>query len=94
MNKCKECGSYAINVGRCGRDDSDPDLCDVCYWRVRYERSQAIVAKLLQGIDVAVQKLLCVELERSIREVPEIVKACDRQALQILQEAAEEARRP
>ena len=40
MNKCKECGSYAINVGRRGRDDSDPDLCDVCYWRVRAEQLQ------------------------------------------------------
>ena len=43
MNKCKECGSYAINPGRRGRDDSDLDLCDVCYWRVRAERLQAIV---------------------------------------------------
>jgi outer membrane murein-binding lipoprotein Lpp len=58
------------------------------------DRLQAIVDRLLQGIDFAAQKLLCVELERSIREVPEIVKACDRQALQILREAAEKARKP
>lgn len=35
MNKCTECGSYAINHHRHGRDGSDSELCDVCYWRVR-----------------------------------------------------------
>jgi hypothetical protein len=29
------CGSYAINHQHHGRDGSDPDLCDVCYWRKR-----------------------------------------------------------
>ncbi len=37
MNKCTECGSYAINHHCHGRDGSDPELCDVCYWRVRAE---------------------------------------------------------
>lgn len=35
MNKCEQCGSYAINHHCHGRDGSDPDLCDVCYWRKR-----------------------------------------------------------
>lgn len=36
MRGCKQCGSYATNPGRHGRDDcSDLDLCDVCYWRKR-----------------------------------------------------------
>lgn len=35
MNNCIMCGSYAINHHRHGRDRSDPDLCDVCYWRKR-----------------------------------------------------------
>lgn len=39
MQKCK-CGSYAINHGSHGRDGSDGDLCDVCYWRVRVDRSK------------------------------------------------------
>lgn len=30
-----ECGSYAINHHSHGRDGSDGDLCDVCYWRKR-----------------------------------------------------------
>lgn len=32
--KCK-CGSYAINPNLHGRDNTDLDLCDVCYWRKR-----------------------------------------------------------
>lgn len=31
--KCKNCDSYAINQHLHGRDGSNPDLCDVCYWR-------------------------------------------------------------
>ena len=35
MKSCEECGSYAINHHCHGRDGSDGDLCDVCYWRKR-----------------------------------------------------------
>lgn len=35
MRNCSKCGSYAINHHLHGRDGSDPDLCDVCYWRGR-----------------------------------------------------------
>ena len=37
MNRCKKphCGSWAINHHSHGRDGSDDDLCDVCYWRKR-----------------------------------------------------------
>ncbi len=34
MQQCK-CGSYAINQALHGRDTTDLDLCDVCYWRKR-----------------------------------------------------------
>ena len=37
MKACK-CGSYAINHNCHGRDGSDDDLCDVCYWRKRAEQ--------------------------------------------------------
>jgi hypothetical protein len=50
---CKNCGSYAINHHCHGRDGSDPDLCDVCYWRVRAER--------LRKIEAAAQNLLVVK---------------------------------
>ena len=39
MNRCK-CGSFAINHNRHGRDGSDPDLCDVCYWRKRADDAE------------------------------------------------------
>jgi hypothetical protein len=35
MTQCIICGSYAINHKLHGRDGSDEDLCDVCYWRKR-----------------------------------------------------------
>lgn len=32
MNSCKNCGSMAINDGKCQREKGvDLDLCDVCY---------------------------------------------------------------
>ena len=43
--KCKKCGSRAINEHLHGRKKGvDLDLCDVCYWRKRYEE--------LKGIDI------------------------------------------
>ena len=40
MKKCSCCGSYAVNPGRSGRDESsDLDLCDVCYWRKRADNT-------------------------------------------------------
>jgi hypothetical protein len=39
--QCKQCGSYAINHHDHGRDGSDSDLCDVCYWRHRHDRLSA-----------------------------------------------------
>lgn len=39
ITKCTRCRSERINPGINGRDfNSDLGLCDVCYWRVRYER--------------------------------------------------------
>lgn len=43
MSACTRCGSFAINPGRHGRDDSDLDLCDVCFWRRRAERRLTIL---------------------------------------------------
>lgn len=53
MSQCKRCGSYAINHHAHGRDGSDPDLCDVCYWRSRAEQLNAVPVEargdMLQG---------------------------------------------
>lgn len=35
MTRCIKCGSFAINHNFHGRDGTDGDLCDVCYWRKR-----------------------------------------------------------
>lgn len=35
--QCNKCRSWAINHHSHGRDGSDGDLCDVCYWRKRAE---------------------------------------------------------
>ena len=37
--RCSRCGSYAINPHLHGRDEKDLDLCDVCYWRKRYDEA-------------------------------------------------------
>ena len=53
MNKCTECGSCAINHHCHGRDGSDPELCDVCYWRVRatdYATLEAECARLKNSL--------------------------------------------
>ena len=47
MQQCKQCGSYAINHHEHGRDGSDKDLCDVCYWRQRHDRLSTVSARYL-----------------------------------------------
>lgn len=49
---CKQCGSYAINHNLHGRDGSDPDLCDVCYWRKRAE-STSLDSALLDALNAS-----------------------------------------
>ena len=57
MNECKRCGSHAINHHCHGRDGTEPELCDVCYWRKRAEKYQQIAVlahdELLRGNDDA-----------------------------------------
>ena len=45
MSQCKECGSFAINHKLHGRDGSDGDLCDVCYWRKRAQTAVQFTAQ-------------------------------------------------
>lgn len=47
---CKQCGSFAINHHSHGRDGSDGDLCDVCFWRKRAGALEAQVAALTIAI--------------------------------------------
>lgn len=45
MSGCKTCGSHAINHNLHGRDGSDADLCDVCYWRKRATVSSKLTSR-------------------------------------------------
>jgi hypothetical protein len=45
--KCKLCGSYAINPGHHDRPEFDKnidnDLCDVCFWKVRANKLKTVL---------------------------------------------------
>lgn len=43
---CIRCRSQAINSHLHGRDGSDTDLCDVCYWRKRFEAREEELCRL------------------------------------------------
>ena len=46
---CKRCFSYAINHHAHGRDGSDPDLCDVCFWRKRADDKTTLLDWLFEN---------------------------------------------
>ena len=50
MNKCKRCGSYAINPQHHGRDNTDLDLCDVCFWRNRAEHYRICLVEVRERL--------------------------------------------
>ena len=47
---CRRCGSYAINHKAHGRDGSDADLCDVCYWRKRAVLASPLPDDLIEQV--------------------------------------------
>ena len=57
MNSCIRCYSFAINHHSHGRDGSDPDLCDVCYWRKRAEEAIMERDQALEKIRLAANAL-------------------------------------
>lgn len=50
---CKRCGSFAINHNHHGRDGTDAELCDVCYWRNRYSELESRIAEVSAQYDRA-----------------------------------------
>lgn len=49
MKTCKRCGSHAINPNRHGRESGQLlDLCDVCYWRAKYETLTELTKNILK----------------------------------------------
>ena len=57
MSKQCTCGSFAINSNRHGRDATNTDLCDVCYWRTRAEVAEQQAAQYKETL-LAVNNLL------------------------------------
>lgn len=55
---CRICHSYAISPGHHGRPDFseqvDHDLCDVCFYRTRFEAKRAAVDTLIDKLVDAV----------------------------------------
>lgn len=51
MTACAVCGSHAINHHCHGRDGSDPELCDVCYWRTRAKVHKEALDEWLKKTD-------------------------------------------
>jgi hypothetical protein len=58
MGKCKRCYSCAINHHCHGRDGSEPELCDVCFWRSRAELATATLKTIrFIAIDADIRQL-------------------------------------
>ena len=56
MNQCT-CGSWAINPNKNGRDDSNLDLCDVCFWRDKFTESKAREDKMAAALQSVNERL-------------------------------------
>lgn len=70
---CNLCGSHAINYSLHGRDGSFPDVCDVCYWRVRYEDRAAEIVRLRAEVN---------RLRNHIADLADPAQAAYKRALQ------------
>lgn len=56
IKKCKVCGSFAINHHLHGRDGSDDELCDVCFW-VKRAKSHDELVQMNQELLAALEAL-------------------------------------
>lgn len=77
MKKCKVCGSYAINHQSHGRDGSELELCDVCYWRKKYDEEVKHRLKKSPELEGYTQRkiFICVHCEGIYADLP--VSQCD-----------------
>ncbi|MFT0534000.1 hypothetical protein ACMHYJ_14400 [Castellaniella hirudinis] len=72
MKACEKCGSYAINPGRHGRDNTDQGLCDVCFWRKRAAEKERSLAETQRQIIEAAERR---GYERAIAECAQVARA-------------------
>jgi len=76
MAQCIRCGSHAINHHAHGRDGSDRELCDVCYWRRRAEQPVARKPLTDEQIDLEIQ--LEVDPVATYRKLHNFARAIER----------------
>lgn len=57
IKKCKVCGSFAINHHLHGRDGSDDELCDVCFW-VKRAKSHDELVQMNQELLAALESVI------------------------------------
>ena len=83
MISCKRCFSYAINIHSHGRDGTEKELCDVCYWRNLAEIRLAYIRQLETDVDVLKPRVK--RLEESLSEIESAMKqpASNRRLMQI-----------
>jgi hypothetical protein len=61
MISCKRCFSYAINHHSHGRDGTEKELCDVCYWRQLAEIRLAYLQQLEKELKQAQNRIKWLE---------------------------------
>ena len=90
-NQCHQCGSYAINHQHHGRDGSEPDLCDVCFWHSRHDQLKAELDRLRDvQILLNTERALVEQLEERLDEARELLAV----ASEIIHEQAIHIDRP
>ena len=57
ITHCRECGSPEINHNLHSRDGSEPELCDVCFWRSKALKYKHIIQETSQQIMNLMNKL-------------------------------------
>ena len=72
-NNCKNCGSYAINHHLHGRDGSDPDVCDVCYWRKRSIKLRLAIQALRERVEMVLNNSFHPEYKLGMHEALRII---------------------
>jgi len=75
MISCKRCFSYAINHHSHGRDGTEKELCDVCYWRQLAEIRLAYLQLLEKNVDILKPRIK--QLEQALESITKQVPAQD-----------------
>lgn len=75
---CKICGSFAINHHCHGRDGSDADLCDVCYWHKRAESTANAPWLTLAHTICSNVGILPGEITHRLEQLEQAIESCNK----------------